>query len=75
MRTAEDKSGSLVSLIVARHLAGRCGQMRTGADNSGSWLSFLGRTFCGQVRIGADKSGSWVSLLGGGYLADTWGTA
>ena len=37
--------------------ADRCGQVRTGADNSVCWLSFLGRIFCGQVRTGADRGG------------------
>ena len=50
--------------------------MRTGADRSGSWVSFLvgGHLAdgCGQLQKATDKSSSWVSSVGG-HFADRCG--
>ena len=50
-------------------MADRYGQVWTGADKSGSWVSSVE----GQVRTAENKSGSLVSTIVGRYLADRCG--
>ena len=65
-RTGVERCGQLWFLGVSPSWRTSGGQLRTGADKSGSWVSSVGGHLvdrCGQVRTGVDRCGK-VMFLG-----------